>query len=90
MNVLQSLTSLLSSAKMFANDLAMDLGTANTLVYVNGKIELNQPSVVALLKKSGSYIPYAFGQQAILDSGILDFSGLDKDYVGVVIRSFRS
>ena len=64
MNVLQSLTSLLSSAKMFANDLAMDLGTANTLVYVNGKIELNQPSVVALLKKSGSYIPYAFGHNA--------------------------
>ncbi len=33
----------------FSNDLAMDLGTANTLVYVPGKgIVLNEPSVVAV------------------------------------------
>jgi rod shape-determining protein MreB len=34
---------------MFSNDLAIDLGTANTLVYVKGKgIVLNEPSVVAV------------------------------------------
>lgn len=34
---------------MFSNDLAIDLGTANTLVYVRGKgIVLSEPSVVAV------------------------------------------
>ncbi len=33
----------------FSNDIAIDLGTANTLVYVRGKgIVLNEPSVVAI------------------------------------------
>jgi rod shape-determining protein MreB len=35
----------------FSNDLAIDLGTANTLVYVKGRgIVLNEPSVVAVRK----------------------------------------
>ena len=35
----------------FSNDLAIDLGTANTLVYVKGKgIVSNEPSVVAIQK----------------------------------------
>jgi len=33
----------------FSNDLSIDLGTANTLVYASGRgIVLNEPSVVAL------------------------------------------
>src|SRR6476619_4477799 len=33
----------------FSNDLSIDLGTANTLIYVRGKgIVLNEPSVVAI------------------------------------------
>ena len=33
----------------FSNDLAIDLGTANTLIYVRGKgIVLDEPSVVAI------------------------------------------
>lgn len=37
----------------FSNDLAMDLGTANTLVYVKGKgIVLSEPSVVAIHRDS--------------------------------------
>ncbi|MEK7279768.1 MAG: rod shape-determining protein, partial [Nitrospirota bacterium] len=37
----------------FSDDLAIDLGTANTLVYVKGKgIVLDEPSVVAIEKKS--------------------------------------
>jgi rod shape-determining protein MreB and related proteins len=36
---------------MFSNDLAIDLGTANTLIYVKGKgIILSEPSVVAIKK----------------------------------------
>jgi rod shape-determining protein MreB len=38
----------------FSNDLAIDLGTANTLVYVKGKgIVLSEPSVVAVRKNGG-------------------------------------
>jgi rod shape-determining protein MreB len=34
---------------LFSNDLSIDLGTANTLIYVRGKgIVLNEPSVVAI------------------------------------------
>ena len=38
----------------FSNDLSIDLGTANTLVYASGKgIVLNEPSVVALRSENG-------------------------------------
>ena len=37
----------------FSNDLAIDLGTANTLIYVRGKgIVLDEPSVVAIRDKA--------------------------------------
>lgn len=50
---------------VFSSDIAIDLGTANTLVYVKGKgIMLNEPSVVALLNRDGKKLPYAFGNQA--------------------------
>ena len=40
---------------MFSNDLSIDLGTANTLIYVRGKgIILNEPSVVAIRQGSDS------------------------------------
>lgn len=49
----------------FSSDMAIDLGTANTLVYVKGKsIVLNEPSVVALINENGTYRSYAFGQEA--------------------------
>ncbi|MFZ3062941.1 MAG: rod shape-determining protein [Actinomycetota bacterium] len=42
---------------IFGRDMAVDLGTANTLVYVKGKgIVLNEPSVVAIDKNSGSVL----------------------------------
>jgi rod shape-determining protein MreB and related proteins len=51
---------------VFSNDLAIDLGTANTLVYVKGKgIVLNEPSVVAVRKgdRGGNKI-LAVGKEA--------------------------
>lgn len=40
-----------------SNDMAIDLGTANTLVYVKGKgIVLNEPSVVAISSKTGKVL----------------------------------
>ncbi|NIR30713.1 MAG: rod shape-determining protein [Gammaproteobacteria bacterium] len=39
---------------LFSNDLSIDLGTANTLIYVRGKgIVLNEPSVVAIRHEKG-------------------------------------
>ena len=38
----------------FSNDLSIDLGTANTLIYVRGRgIVLNEPSVVAIREERG-------------------------------------
>lgn len=50
----------------FSNDLAIDLGTANTLVYVKGKdVVLNEPSVVAVKKdQKGQNKVLAVGEQA--------------------------
>jgi len=40
----------------FSNDLAIDLGTANTLIYVRGKgIVLDEPSVVAISQEGGPH-----------------------------------
>ncbi|KIM07630.1 MAG: rod shape-determining protein MreB [Sulfurovum sp. FS06-10] len=51
---------------MFSNDLAIDLGTANTLVLVKGKgIVINEPSVVAIqYDKHGREHILAVGQEA--------------------------
>ena len=39
---------------VFSSDLAIDLGTANTLVYAKGKgIVVNEPSIVAINKNTG-------------------------------------
>src|SRR5213082_1550729 len=39
---------------MLSSDMAIDLGTANTLVYVKGRgVVLNEPSVVAIVNKNG-------------------------------------
>ncbi|MEZ4598718.1 MAG: rod shape-determining protein [Syntrophotaleaceae bacterium] len=49
---------------MFSNDLAIDLGTANTLVYLRGKgIVVSEPSVVAVQKDS-------MGQKKVLAVGM--------------------
>jgi rod shape-determining protein MreB and related proteins len=41
----------------FSNDIGIDLGTANTLVYVRGKgIVVNEPSVVAVNQKTGQVV----------------------------------
>lgn len=50
-------------ANYFSNDIAIDLGTANTLVYVKGNgIVLNEPSVVAVDQKTRKV--YAVGAEA--------------------------
>ncbi|MBI29462.1 MAG: Rod shape-determining protein MreB [Alphaproteobacteria bacterium MarineAlpha5_Bin11] len=49
----------------FSRDMAIDLGTANTLVYVKGEgVVLNEPSVVALSEISGKKQVLAVGDEA--------------------------
>jgi rod shape-determining protein MreB and related proteins len=46
-----------------ARDLAIDLGTANTLVYVKGRgVQLDQPTVIAINERSGDIL--AMGDEA--------------------------
>lgn len=48
---------------LFSHDIGIDLGTANTLVYVKGRgIVINEPSIVALNQKTGQVV--AVGQEA--------------------------
>ena len=48
---------------LFSNDIGIDLGTANTLVYVKGRgIVINEPSIVAINQKTGQVV--AVGQEA--------------------------
>ena len=43
---------------LFSNDLSIDLGTANTLIYVRGQgIVLNEPSVVAVRRDTPAATP---------------------------------
>ncbi|MBR1841181.1 MAG: rod shape-determining protein [Alphaproteobacteria bacterium] len=51
--------------RMFSADMAIDLGTANTLVYVRGRgIVLNEPSVVAIEEYKGRKRVLAVGNEA--------------------------
>lgn len=53
---------------IFSNDLGIDLGSANTLVYVKGAgIVINEPSVVAIQRDSGAVL--AVGEEAKLMIG---------------------
>jgi len=70
-NILSSISSQISNSiasreslsNIVGRDMAVDLGTANTLVYVRGEgIVLNEPSVVAVNVKDGR--PVAVGAEA--------------------------
>ena len=53
---------------LFSNDLSIDLGTANTLIYVRGKgIVLDEPSVVAIRQEGGPN-----GKKVIQEVGLAD------------------
>ena len=48
----------------FTQEIAMDLGTANTIIITNGKIVVDEPSVVALDRRTEKMI--AVGEKAKL------------------------
>jgi len=56
-----------SKNSFFSNDIGIDLGTANTLVYVRGKgIVMNEPSVVAVNDKTGQVVAVGQGAKVML------------------------
>jgi rod shape-determining protein MreB len=61
---------MLGLGSLFSSDMAIDLGTANTLVYVKGRgIVLSEPSVVAYHVKDGVKKVLAVGEDAKLMLG---------------------
>jgi rod shape-determining protein MreB len=55
----------LGVSQKFSDDIAIDLGTANTLVYVAGRgIIIDEPSVVAIRARNGAREVMAVGQRA--------------------------
>ena len=52
-------------SQIWSTDMAIDLGTANTLVFVKGEgIVLNEPSVVAIIDEKGRKSVLAVGDEA--------------------------
>ena len=59
---------MISSFKgIFSADLAIDLGTANTLVIHNDKVVVNSPSIVAIDRTTNKVI--AIGEEANMMQG---------------------
>ena len=66
---------------LFSNDLAIDLGTANTCVYVKGQgIVLREPSVVAVKKDPrGNNVVLAVGHDAKRMGDLVGKQGLELE-----------
>lgn len=78
--------------RFLSSDMAVDLGTANTIVYVKNRgIVVNEPSVVALINRNGVVKPYAFGNAAkvMLGKTPVDIEAIRPLKDGV-IADFRS
>src|SRR3989344_1095733 len=59
--------SLKNLRRLFSHDVGIDLGTANTLVYLAGKgIVINEPSVVAVNQKTGQVVAIGTEAKAML------------------------
>ncbi len=85
---------------VFSEDIGIDLGTANTLVYVRGKgIVINEPSIVAMNQKTGQVVAvgadaksmlgrtptHITAVQPLIDGVISDFE-VTEEMLGYLIR----
>ncbi len=69
----------------FSNDRAVDLGTANTLVFVKDRgIVCNEPSVVAVLKDTGKVIAVGAEAQRMLGKTPINISAMRPLKDGVI------
>jgi len=74
---------------IFSRDIGIDLGTANTLVYVRGKgIVINEPSIVAVNQKTGKIL--AIGEEARKMAGRTPgYIKVSKPLVSGVVSDFE-
>ncbi len=88
----------------FSNDIGIDLGTANTLVYVKGRgIVISEPSIVALNTKTGQVVavgqvakdmlgrtpPHIRAVQPVVDGVISDFE-ITSELLSYLINKAQS
>jgi rod shape-determining protein MreB len=86
--------------RFFAKDLAMDLGTANTLIYLRGHgIVLNEPSVVAIRQDDYKVVAVGraaremmgkHGQRIVTIRPLKDGVIADFEVTSIMIKSFLS
>lgn len=76
--------------RYFAHDIGIDLGTANTLVYMRGKgIVINEPSVVAVNQKTGQVVAIGTDAKAMLGRTPQHITAI-KPLVDGVISDFET
>lgn len=89
---------------LFANDIGMDLGTANTLVYVRGHgVVINEPSVVAINQKTGRVVAVGTAAKQMLGrtpahvqavrplvNGVISDFEVTEEMVGYFLKKARS
>lgn len=88
--------------KVFSNDIGIDLGTANTLVYLKGKgIVITEPSVVAVNRKTGQIValgteakqmlgrtpPHIQAVQPLVDGVVSDFEVTEEMLAYLISRA---
>ncbi len=76
--------------RAFSHDVGIDLGTANTLVYLRGRgIVINEPSVVAVNQKTGQVVAIGSEAKAMLGRTPAHISAI-KPLVDGVISDFET
>jgi rod shape-determining protein MreB len=74
---------------LISNDIGIDLGTANTLVYMRGQgIVINEPSVVAVNNKTGQVVAVGIHAKSMLGRTPAHISAV-RPLVGGVISDFE-
>ena len=75
--------------RLFSNEMGIDLGTANTLIYLSGRgIVINEPSVVALNTKTGRVVAVGTEAKKMLGRTPAHISAI-KPLVDGVISDFE-
>src|SRR3989304_1016597 len=76
--------------RYFSHDVGIDLGTANTLVYMRGRgIVINEPSVVAVNLKTGQVVAIGTDAKAMLGRTPTHITAI-KPLVDGVISDFET
>lgn len=87
---MKTLWNLRDLKRFFSHDIGIDLGTANTLVYLSGKgIIINEPSVVALNQKTGQIVAIGTDARAMIGRTPGHISAI-KPLVDGVISDFET